>query len=306
MSESPPADHAATLSARAARIDLASRPLLAQLTLESHAARVALFGDWSALFRLLSGEAELAGGSLTIGGASVPLGVQQGVIGVMRLDPLLPPAWSAEHLLASSAELAGMPKKSAERAAFKTLDSLGLLALSGKRLGHLQTAERRALLLAHASLTAPLVLCLEQPLAGLDSAAEQLLIAVIERAARDRKLIVALSDSAGSTGDRELAASCGERFRLSAGVAVSEDGEQASGRVTCTICRNHHAFAAALAQRGLRAHPTHEAGILDALTSASAGPAWRYLVELTDGSTAGILDAALETDAGLLELLPTP
>jgi ABC-type Na+ transport system ATPase subunit NatA len=294
----------ATLLAVGARIDLASRPLVARLDVESHAPHVALLGDWSALFRLLSGEAELASGSIAMAGVPVPLGVQQGTIGVMRLDPLLPPAWSAEHLLTSSAELAGMPKKSAERAAFKTLDLLGLLALSGKRLGHLQVAERRALLVAHALLTDPHVLCLEQPLAGLDTPAEQLLIAVVARAAQGRCVILAL-DAATSTGDRELAANCEERLRLSAGVVVSETDEAPRSRVTCTICRNHQAFAEALAQRGLKAHPTHEAGILDVLTSASAGPAWRYLVELNDGSTAAILDAALETDAGLLELLPS-
>jgi ABC-type Na+ transport system ATPase subunit NatA len=295
----------ATLLATAARIDLAGQPLLAKLDVESHAHRIALLGDWSALFRLLSGEAELAGGVLLVGGASVPAGVQRGSIGLMRLDPLLPPAWSAEHLLTSSAELAGMTKQNAERAAFQTLDTLGLMALSGKRLGHLQAVERRALLVAQARLTDPQVLCLEQPLAGLDTGAEQLLLAVIERAVGPRRLIVALGDVSLGAGDRELYRLSDEQLRLSAGVVVSAAPDRAAGsRVTATICRNHQAFAAALAQRGLRAHPTHEAGILGALTSAHAGAAWRYLVELTDGSTAGVLDAALETDAGLLELIP--
>jgi ABC-type Na+ transport system ATPase subunit NatA len=306
LNDSATVSAAATLVAVGARIDLASRPLVARLDVESHAPHLALLGDWSALFRLLSGEAELASGSLAMAGVPVPRGVQQGAIGVMRLDPLLPPAWSAEHLLTSSAELAGMHQKSAERAAFNALDSLGLLALSGKRLGHLQVAERRSLLVAHALLTDPRVLCFEQPLAGLDTAAEQLLIAVIARAAQGRHVIIALGDAATSAGDRELAANCEERLRLSAGVAVREAAETPRSRVTCTVCRNHRAFADALAARGLNAHPTHEAGILDVLTSPSAGPAWRYLVELSDGSTAGILDAALETDAGLLELLPTP
>lgn len=296
----------ATLLANQARIDLARQPLVAQLNVQSTGSRLALLGDWSALFRLLSGEAELSGGVLLIGGAHVPAGVQQGRIGVMRLDPLLPSAWSAEHLLTSSAELCGMTKKSAERAAYKTLDTLGLLGLSTKRLGHLQAVERRALLVAHALLTDPQVLCLEQPLAGLDTGSEQLLLAVIERAVGRRRLIVALGDLSLSAGDRELYTRSDDHLRLSAGVVVTESPDAApSSRVTATVCRNHHAFAEALARRGLRAHATHEAGILSALTSAHAGPAWRYLVQLSDGSTAGILDAALETDAGLLELLPS-
>jgi ABC-type Na+ transport system ATPase subunit NatA len=299
-----PSSEPATLLATAARIDLASQPLLTQLNVASDATRLALLGDWSALFRLLSSEAELAGGVLLIGGAPVPSGVQQGRIGVMRLDPLLPPAWSAEHLLTSSAELCGMTKKDAERAAFKTLDVLGLVALAAKRLGHLQAVERRALLVAHALLTDPKVLCLEQPLAGLDTASEQLLLAVIERAIGSRRLIVSLGDTL-SAGERELYERSDEQLRLSAGVVVrAATAISARAHFTATICRNHQAFAAALVQRGLQAHPTHEAGILGALTSAQAGPAWRYLVELSDGSTASILDAALETDAGLLELIP--
>jgi hypothetical protein len=70
------------------------------------------------------------------------------------------------------------------------------------------------------------------------------------------------------------------------------------------VCRNHQAFAAALAARGLNAHPTHEAGVLGSLTSPLAGPCWRYLVELSSESTAPVLDAALETEAGLVELIP--
>jgi ABC-type Na+ transport system ATPase subunit NatA len=294
----------ATLLARAARIDLARRPLLARLDVESRAKRLGLLGDWSALFRLLTGEAELAGGSLTMAGAELPLGVQQGTIGVMRLDPLLPPAWTAEHLLAQSAELAGLPRKHALRSAFQTLEGLGLVDLSSRHLGHLHVAERRAVLVAHALLTGPRVVCLEEPLAGLDTAAQQLVLAVIERAAQQRSLVVAFGGEPETAGTRELLARCDERLSLRAGVVVQGYDAPEAARFTATVCRNHHAFAEALTQRGLTAHPTHEAGILDVLTSAHAGPAWRYLVELSDGSTAGILDAALETDAGLLELIP--
>ena len=50
----------ATLAANAARIDLVGQPLLARLSLTTSAERVALLGEWSALFRLLSSEAELS------------------------------------------------------------------------------------------------------------------------------------------------------------------------------------------------------------------------------------------------------
>jgi len=297
----------ATLEARAARIDLLGQPLLARLELKAEAERIALLGDWSALFRLLSGEAELAAGTVRVCGAAVPLGVIEGTVGLMRLDPLLPVAWSAEQFLASSAELSGTPAKAARKLAFQTLERLGLAELAARRLAHLPLAERRAVLIAHALLTNPRVLCLEQPLAGLDTHAEQTVIAVLERACQGRRFVIAVGNSEHTPGSRQIIEACPERLRLVAGVVVPElDGAPTTTRVTATVCRNHQAFAQALSQRGLKAQATHEAGMLSALTSPLAGPCWRYLVELPEGSTAPILDAALETEAGLVELIPLP
>ncbi|MDF3066728.1 MAG: transporter ATP-binding protein [Polyangiaceae bacterium] len=294
-----------TLEAQGARIDLLGQPLLAQLSLHGRAERLALLGDWSALFRLFAGEAELSAGSLNVAGEPVPRGVEQGKVGVMRLDPQLPVAWSAEQLLATSAELCGLPAKSAGRNAFQVLERLGLAELAPRRIAHLQLAERRALLVAHAVLTDPLALCLEEPLAALDTHGELAVMAVIERASAGRRLLVAVGDPGATAATRRLVQSCGERFGLAAGVAVPLSAEtSALARVTATICKNHQAFAAALAARGIAAHPTHEAGVLGSLTSPVAGPCWRYLVELPTDSSAPILDAALETDAGLVELIP--
>lgn len=294
-----------TLEARAARIDLFGQPLLAQLNLSSSAERLALLGDWSALFRLLGGEATLSAGALSVGGETVPLGVEQGKVGVMRLDPQLPATWSGEQLLATSAELCGLPPKSASKNAFQVLERLGLGELASRRLAHLPLAERRALLIAHAVMTDPVALCLEEPLAGLDTHGELAVLAVMERAAAGRRLLVAIGDPGATAATRRLVQGCDERFGLAAGVAIalSTDAKPVA-RVTATICKNHQAFSAALAARGLTAHPTHEAGVLGSLTSPLAGPCWRYLVELPGESTAPILDAALEADAGLVELIP--
>jgi ABC-type molybdenum transport system ATPase subunit/photorepair protein PhrA len=294
-----------TLWAAAARIDLLGQPLVSQLTLDAQAERVALLGDWSALFLLLSGEATLSAGDLRLAGAGLPQAVEQGQVGLVRLDPLLPATWSVEQLLASSAELCGAPLKAAQKAAFQTLERLGLLALAARRLAHLDRAERRAALIAHAAVTDPRVLCLELPLAGLDSPGEAAVLAVIERATSGRRLLVAFGDVELGPGARQLLQTCGEHWRLSAGVACAASASvPAATRVTATVCRNHRAFAQALSARGLSAYPTHEAGLLGTLTSAGAGPCWRYLVELPGGSTAPVLDAALETEAGLVELLP--
>lgn len=295
----------ATLQASGARIELAGRPLLSRLTVTTGAERVALLGDWSALFHLLSGEATLSAGELRICGAAVPRGVADGTLGLMRRDPVLPASFSAEQLLRVSAELAGTPRKSAAKLAFEALERLGLGALGSRRLAHLQLGERRALLVAHAALTAPRVLCLEQPLSGLDTHAEQMVLAVIERATQGRRLLVALGAPDLGAGSRALAESCSARLRLAAGVVLDDDaGPPARTRVAVTVSRNHATFEAALASRGLSAHTSHEAGLLGALTSQVAGPCFRFLIELPDGKSAPVLDAALESDAGLLELTP--
>ncbi|HYQ14635.1 MAG TPA: hypothetical protein VEQ58_02725, partial [Polyangiaceae bacterium] len=163
----------------------------------------------------------------------------------------------------------------------------------------------RALLVAHALLTDPLVLCLEEPLAGLDTHAEHTLLAVIERASAGRRLLVSLADPEQSGSTRRLVQSCNERLGLAAGVAIELPARpSAVNRVTATVCKNHQAFAAALAARGLDAHATHEASLLGTLTSPLAGPCWRYLIELPSESTGPVLDAALESEAGLVELIP--
>jgi ABC-type multidrug transport system ATPase subunit len=292
----------ATLVARGARIDLLGRPLVARLSFESRASRLALLGDWSALFRLLSGEARLSAGTLELMGTPVPLAVQRGKVGLMRLDPQLPASFSGEQLLSTSAELCGFTPRAAARAAFTALDRLGLLELGSRRVAHLPLAERRCLLIAHAMATDPELLCLEEPLRGLDTNGIELVCAVIARALEGRRLIAAVA----TTATDPLLSGAEERLRLTAGVVVAESEDAPPiTRVTATICRNHQAFSDALQARGITAHPTHEAGLLGALTSPQAGPAWRYVVDLPGGSTAPLLDAVLETDAGLLELAPT-
>lgn len=295
-----------TLDAEDARIDFLGQPLLRQLSVRSAEPRVALLGDWSALFRLLSGEAKLSAGRLLIDGAELPLAVERGRVGLMRLDPVLPGAWSTEQLLSSSAELAGMSRKASARAAFQALERLGLGALASRRLAHLQLAERRAVLVAHAVLTDPRALCLEQPLLGLDAQSESFVLAVVERAVAGRRLLLALGDGNESPGARQLRLGCSAHLRLIDGVIVGDAPSPTGRHVAATVCRNHEAFARALAARGVAATPTHAAGILSVLTSSYAGPCWRYVIDLgsAGSSTAPVLDAALETEAGLVELIP--
>lgn len=299
MSDSP------ALEADGARIDVLGRPLLSELSVSSRAARVALLGDWSPLFRLLSGDAELAAGRLEIAGERADRAVASGRVGLQRLDPELPAAWSAERFLLASAELAGYAPSAAREAARAVQHQLGLEPLATRRLAHLQVFERRGLLIGHALLTEPAALCLEQPLAGLDTHSEQVVLATIERAATGRMLLVALANPEASAAERELLSRAGDVLHLVGGALLRDDpASPRKPRVLVTVCSNHAAFLAALAARGLEAAPGQDMALLGALTSSHVGPPVRYAVTIGERSTAAVLDAALESNAALVELMP--
>ena len=119
-------------------------------------------------------------------------------------------------------------------------------------------------------------------------------------------MLVSLSNLERCAAARQLAASCPEQIRLVSGAAVREPRASApASRVTVTVSRHHREFAEALATRGLTAHSTHEVVLLDVLTSESDRRCWRFVVELPAASTAPVLDAALETEAGLVALVPS-
>jgi predicted ABC-type transport system involved in lysophospholipase L1 biosynthesis ATPase subunit len=141
--------------------------LISNLDLEFDAARVALIGDWSALFDFLGGRAELTRGELLLLGLDAGAALRSGRVGLAlgRAEPN--PAWTSAGYLTKGALLDGKPRATAGRDAIRALEALGLGPLSQRTLASLTSVERSAVALARASLSSPELILVEGAFDGL-------------------------------------------------------------------------------------------------------------------------------------------
>lgn len=192
------------LSFEAARIADGGRVLLDGFDCEIAEGPAALIGDWAPLFGLLSGEARLACGHAQLSGEDPTVAVRAGHAGISRSDTRLPPRWKVTDYLLQSARLLGMGRSEAQRESRDALEVLGLGSLAKKALGALAPVERRAFLVAHATLGRPPVLALESPLASLSEPAREWLGEVLRRAVDARTWLVSFPSSPDAGAEREL------------------------------------------------------------------------------------------------------
>jgi ABC-2 type transport system ATP-binding protein len=297
-----------------ARIDGPGGALVDGLSVRSDLDRVGLVGDWSALFRLLAGEAVLVAGRAQIIDMAPERAVRRGKLGFAPFDPTLPERWTVRELLIESALLLGMSSAQARREASSVSTRLGLTELGTRALGRLQSHERRAVLIAHATLGGPAALALELPLARLDDASARWVADVVMRASEGRRLLVSVEAAQPGAVERALVEQLQEVLIVRGhGIVAQAPAAQAlgGGRRYGVIVSRH---AAALARRLQRSCPSvelrrHDGMIqaLDALTAADLEMlrGARLIVELgEDQGPDVVLDAALELQAPVLELLP--
>ncbi len=293
-----------TLSASRARIDYDGVPQSEGLDVCAQSEHVGLGGDWRPLFDLLEQKATLGSGTLELGGVSVTRALAHGIVGLARCDVPLPKRWQVLDYVAASARLTGYGKRDASRAARDTLERLELGKIGKQRLDRLTVVERRALGVAHASVTEPPLLVLETPLGGLDDAAADYVRALVGRAARGRRMLVSVSASPPSAAERALLSTMGEVWLMSRGAIVAngraDDVFTPGRRYAVTATKNGAELARSLGERGLCVRAAE-------LASAPGGPdgALRFFVVLPDG-TAPVLDAAVQLDAPIVELVPLP
>lgn len=270
---------------------------------------VVLVGPFDGLFRLLTGEAELAGGSITILGTPAARAVANGVLGLALCDPPLPKVWTAERYLVESGLLLGWRARVAEQRAREHLAHFELKHLLGRTLGSLPLVERRALLIAHAALTDAPVVCLESPLYRLGESAAMYLESRIERALDQRRAILHVPSLA--CGPRERAfldrADCVLLATQDHIVAMPPERVFAAGqRMLVTVSRRGDEFRRELELRGLTAAPIGQsASLLPAMAGKEGVTLERFLVVLAESSdTQGVLLASRSAQAPLLELRP--
>jgi ABC-2 type transport system ATP-binding protein len=88
------------------------------------------------------------------------------------------------------ARLKGVSKKEARDATRDVIESLGLVAETGKRVGLLSGGQRRRILIGLALLGRPPLLVLDEPTTGLDPSSRQMVWGVIRRAVTDGATVI--------------------------------------------------------------------------------------------------------------------
>ena len=292
-----------------ARIEGPGGPLLEGVSASFAGDRLALVGPWDPLFRLLGGEASLTAGALRIGGYEPSHAIREGRLGIVLADLEAPPRWTGSRYLVESALLAGLGAAS-ERRAREVIERLGLERLAPRPIRVMAPAERRAILTAHAILTDPELIALQHPLEYVDDLSAQRLWLVFERALGNRRWVV-LTSSFG-TGPSVRWADVADGVLVlgangSVTSAVGKSGLMDGRRYFVTVVDPEGAFVVELERRGVRvislAGPT---GQMAAPLDSTPWPV-RFLVDLGENpSSDPVLDAALATEAALLELVPAP
>ena len=284
-----------------ARIDSDGATLVEGLTFSTQGERVLLVGEWGPMIDLFAARAKVHSGSVRVVGLDVPTAVARGKVGLALSDPPLPPRWKAAEYLAASGRLAGAKRRDAALDAMGTLDRLGLSSLGSRKLATLSAIERRALMIAHASLGAPEVLVLDHPLTGLDDAAVSYLHALLDHCLEGRRWIAWTASLSTSSGTRRLVDRADEIVALESSTVVAQgapaDVLRTGSRYAVTVSRKAPDLVRVLSDLGVhvevtRTDPRHEG-------------AARLIVELGDDKTTDVvLDAALAAEAPVVELCP--
>jgi len=281
-----------------ARIDAQGSVLLDALTFEADGARVGLLGAFGPLFRLLARNAELSRGTVDVLGCPASEAAGKNQIGLAPLDPVLPEPWTVIEYLTASAGLLGLSRRAAARTARDALELVGTAGLAKRKITTLATAERRAVLIAHAVVGRPPAIFVERPLSGLSDQDAGVVQKVLELATHGRRLIVSVETPAGVGPELNLLTVM-DRVAVmegSAVVAVGPPAEALKPSPRCVVFTTKHAPALVklLVDRGLRVERSED-------ESAEAG---RLVVHLPEGATTmTIVDAALEVEAPLLEMV---
>lgn len=207
------------LSARGLTLTLGGRRVLDAVDLEITPGRITgLLGPNGAgktsVFRVIAGLVEADAGTVKLDGQPLRGGldarVRQG-LGYLPQRPALFSGLTTRQQLLVPLQVRGAPEREADR----LLETVELASLANLPAARLSGGERRRLELARCLATAPRVLLLDEPFAGVDPVAVAGLVALV-RAVAAAGLGVLLTDHAA----REALGACDEVALIDAGRVV--------------------------------------------------------------------------------------
>jgi ABC-type multidrug transport system ATPase subunit len=196
---------AVVLEAKQARIDVDGAVQCDRLSLQVSGRRIVIAGPaaW-AITSALGCRAHVASGLLTLDGRDVSQGQHIGYVGVAPWDMTLAPGVTVLEWVTASFGLSGLGRRDAASMAQRTLETLGIGPLGPRRTSSLRAEERRAVVIAQAMLPNAPVLCVETPLASLESHAAQAVVTLLGLAAQQKAIIASVSRCDSSTPEHDL------------------------------------------------------------------------------------------------------
>ena len=149
------------------------------------------------LLRVILGLQPSSGGSVLVNGR--PRGRRNAAIGYVPqkvlIDPDMPLRARDLVALGLDGERPGIPLPSRRRRALveEMLSAVDATGFADARVGNLSGGEQQRVLIAHALISRPKLLLLDEPLANLDIRSEQEVVELIARIAHEQKLAVLIS-----------------------------------------------------------------------------------------------------------------
>ncbi|HTP19030.1 MAG TPA: metal ABC transporter ATP-binding protein [Solirubrobacteraceae bacterium] len=147
------------------------------------------------LFRVILGLQTPLSGSVRVGGGRRSRGDLGYVPQKFLLDPDMPLRGRDLIALGLDGERLGIPLRSRERRARVQgmIDAVDAKAFADERVGRLSGGEQQRILIAHALISRPQLLLLDEPLANLDLRSAQEVVRLLSRIASDQRVAVLIS-----------------------------------------------------------------------------------------------------------------
>jgi zinc/manganese transport system ATP-binding protein len=142
------------------------------------------------LFRAILGLRPLSAGSISVGGGAIGYVPQK-----FLLDPDMPLRGRDLVGLGLDGHRLGLPLggRNRRRLVDEMLDAVDAAGFADRRVGLLSGGEQQRILIAHALISNPALLLLDEPLANLDLRSAQEVVSLLARIARDRRIAVLIS-----------------------------------------------------------------------------------------------------------------